>query len=189
MAHSIARMKLHNKKQKQIQTMQQKILNLEEEMDNMVFSPNSVDRSQDLAALKMEQFQTAKILESFANAPIIEHLTDCSRMSGAGQMQCEINNKVTQLKQAEGSISTLSTDIAKASDMLQANQHAYSKYGTEIRNKMGVIATRDRMLQLSQERNMYKKKIIYVLLAIIIGLLIAVIAIYTFFSKKRGNSA
>lgn len=183
MADSVARMKLRNNKQKQIHSLQQKIINLEEEMDNMVFSPDSVDRTRDLAALKAEQHITAKTLESFVNAPVIEH------MDPAQHLMAQTNQKLVQLKQAEGGISTLSADLAKASDMLQANQHAYNKYGQEIRNKMGVIATRDRMLQLSQERNVYKKKIIYVLLAIIIGLLIAVIAIYTFFSKKRGNSA
>jgi hypothetical protein len=48
---------------------------------------------------------------------------------------------------------------------------------------MQLVATRDRMLQLSQERNMYKKKVIYVLFSIVIALLVAIISAYTVYGK------
>jgi hypothetical protein len=68
---------------------------------------------------------------------------------------------------------------------LKNNNNLFQKYSHDIQNKMQLVATRDRMLQLSQERNLYKKKIIYVLFSIIIALLICVVAVYTFFGKNK----
>jgi len=67
---------------------------------------------------------------------------------------------------------------------LKNNNNLFQKYSQDIQNKMQLVATRDRMLQLSQERNVYKKKVIYVLFSIIITLLIAVVSAYTFFGKN-----
>jgi uncharacterized protein len=50
-------------------------------------------------------------------------------------------------------------------------------------NNVQLVATRDRMLQLSQERNVYKKKIIYVLLSMIIALIVFVMSGYTISGK------
>jgi len=52
---------------------------------------------------------------------------------------------------------------------------------------LNLIATRDRMLQLSQERNIYKKKIIYLLFSIIIAILIITILLFTIYNKKKYN--
>lgn len=53
----------------------------------------------------------------------------------------------------------------------------------EIEYKKKLIATRNRMLQLSQEKNVYKKKVIYSLLSIIILFIIIMIVIYVYFNK------
>ena len=49
---------------------------------------------------------------------------------------------------------------------------------------LNLIATRDRMLQLSQERNIYTKKIIYILLSVIISILIITISLFRLYNKK-----
>ena len=46
------------------------------------------------------------------------------------------------------------------------------------------LMTRDRMLQLSQERNIYKQKIIYTLISLIITLFASVAVVYSFYRKK-----
>ena len=54
---------------------------------------------------------------------------------------------------------------------------------SEIENKSKLIDTRDRMFQLSQEKNVYKKKIIYTLLSLIIMTVILMMVSYTYFNR------
>jgi len=53
----------------------------------------------------------------------------------------------------------------------------------EIDYKERLIDTRNRMLQLSQEKNIYKNKIIYTLFAVIIGIILVLLAVYVYFNK------
>ena len=54
----------------------------------------------------------------------------------------------------------------------------------EIQDKEKLLLTRSRMLQIAQDRNAYKKKIIYTLLAIIFGIFILILVIYVLFTRK-----
>ena len=56
-----------------------------------------------------------------------------------------------------------------------------------IYDKNKLFITRSRMLQVSRDKNSYKLKIIYTLLAVIILIFIASLGIYVFMSKKGGN--
>jgi hypothetical protein len=99
-------------------------------------------------------------------------------------------NKINEkLKNTQRNIATdiekTNTEIQNYRSTLDTNNDLFNKYSDDIQNKMQIVATRDRMLQLSQERNVYKKKIIYVLLSIIIALIIAVIYSYNLFSKPK----
>jgi hypothetical protein len=58
----------------------------------------------------------------------------------------------------------------------------------EIEDKEKLLLTRSRMLQIAQDRNSYKKKIIYTLLAIIFGLFILILFIYVLFTRKINGS-
>ena len=53
-----------------------------------------------------------------------------------------------------------------------------------IADKQKLFLTRSRMLQISMDKNAYKTKIIYTLLAIILFIFIATLGIYTFSLKK-----
>jgi len=79
----------------------------------------------------------------------------------------------------------LVNSVDQQRQILSSNQANFRNYSKTLQNKMELLATRDRMLQLSQERNVYKKKVIYVLFAVIIALLVAIIAAYSFFNKKK----
>jgi hypothetical protein len=68
---------------------------------------------------------------------------------------------------------------------LMNNNSQFNKYSDDIKNNMQLVATRDRMLQISQERNIYKQKIIYVLISMIIALTVLVISGYTIYSKFK----
>ena len=84
-------------------------------------------------------------------------------------------------------INSTSKTIGNYQTTLSNNDVLLKKYEKQIKNKMSVVATRDRMLQLSQERNVYKKKVINVLFSIIIALLVAIISAYTVFGKKMSK--
>lgn len=58
----------------------------------------------------------------------------------------------------------------------------------EIEEKEKLLLTRSRMLQIAQDRNAYKKKIIYTLLAVIFLILILTIVLYVYFTRKMGGS-
>jgi hypothetical protein len=96
----------------------------------------------------------------------------------------EINKALQDAQvRTDNDIQITSNDIQNYKQTLLNNNLLFSKYSDDIKNKMQLVATRDRMLQISQERNVYKKKIIYVLLSMIIALIISVIFGYTVFSK------
>jgi Fe2+ transport system protein B len=57
----------------------------------------------------------------------------------------------------------------------------------EIEDKEKLLLTRSRMLQIAQDRNSYKKKIIYSLLALIFGIFILTIVMYVLFKRKMAS--
>jgi hypothetical protein len=58
----------------------------------------------------------------------------------------------------------------------------------EIEEKEKLLLTRSRMLQIAQDRNSYKKKIIYSLLAVIFFIFIIILASYVLYSRKNSLS-
>jgi len=58
----------------------------------------------------------------------------------------------------------------------------------EIEEKEKLLLTRSRMLQISQDRNGYKKKIIYTLIAVIFLILIITIVMYVLFTRKLSGN-
>jgi hypothetical protein len=54
----------------------------------------------------------------------------------------------------------------------------------EIQEKEKILLTKSRMLQISIERNSYKKKIIYTIIAFIFGIFILTLFIYSHLFKK-----
>jgi hypothetical protein len=53
-----------------------------------------------------------------------------------------------------------------------------------ITHKEKLLLTRSRMLQISQDRNSYKKKIIYSLIALIFFIFIITLVIYVYYTRK-----
>ncbi len=81
--------------------------------------------------------------------------------------------------------STFSDDIDAKNQELIEKQMRQKQQLEEIEEKNKLILTRSRMLQLSQEKNIYKKKIIYSLIAIIFLILIITLSTYVYYSKKK----
>jgi hypothetical protein len=127
---------------------------------------------------------------------LIAEVGDAGRTKDAANIQSQGDKMMQELTTSQSKLAQLNRKleaelgaqvraIEQQRNVLDSNNSAFTSYAGQIQNKMELLATRDRMLQLSQERNVYKKKVIYILFAVIIALLVAIIAAYTFFGKKR----
>ncbi len=87
-----------------------------------------------------------------------------------------------------GELSSTLNDINSKNQAIIDRQTRQAEQLNEISEKEKLILTRSRMLQISQDRNAYKKKIIYSLIALILFIFIATIMIYVLFKRKAGLS-
>ena len=76
------------------------------------------------------------------------------------------------------------TEINTKNRTLHEKQQIQDSQMKEIENKEKLLLTRARMLQISQDRNSYKTKVIYTLLAILIVIFIINLFIW---SLKKSN--
>ena len=102
-----------------------------------------------------------------------------------------------EYKAAEAQISSLNTKITELNNEIAENEAILNNYTDDmlgkrdmlnkqkkiLEDKMRLMRTRDRMLQLSIEKNVYKRKVIYTLVAMILGIIILMIAGYVAFNR------
>lgn len=119
-------------------------------------------------------------IESFA---VIENLVNATEET-ADETSASIQQYNSSIAAIDVELANVSTTIADNTTKLNSLGSALTDLDGQLKKRLQTAATRDRMLQLSQERNIYKKKVIYVLLAIIIALITAILASYNVFSKK-----
>ena len=95
----------------------------------------------------------------------------------------EPNQLKDMISQKKGNIKSIDNLIQQKDQELyrKMTQHKYQQH--ELDYKRQLMETRNRMLQLSQEKNVYKTKVIYSLISIILLLVIVVLAVYINFSK------
>ena len=137
------------------------VKNLEDAMNTLIFDPQSVGKENDLKDLK-EKYEKA-----------IDELNTINI-----ELQNANNNTLRDIDNTH-------TSIIDYRNTLMDNNSLFNKYSDDIKNNTQLVATRDRMLQISQERNVYKQKIIYVLISMIIALTVLVISGYTIYSKFK----
>lgn len=123
---------------------------------------------------------------SMQNTSLTESNAD-STLSTLSSLQTTSDNTASNI------LSNASTIISQQNSLLQEqNEQLHNK---RLRNEMqlnaieakkNIINTRARMLQIAQENNVYKQKIIYTLIAFIFAVFIAILVMYVFYSK-RGN--
>ena len=95
------------------------------------------------------------------------------------------------LKQIQNNISMQGVSLSELGDK---NEQLYQKQQIqlnqikEIEDKEKLLLTRSRMLQISQDRNAYKKKVIYSLIAVIFAIFIFTLVMYVLFIRKMGIS-
>ena len=76
------------------------------------------------------------------------------------------------------------TNIQNKNYQLLQKQQILVDQLKEIEDKEKLLLTRSRMLQISQDRNAFKKKIIYLLIAIIFLIFIFTLVMYIFYTRK-----
>jgi hypothetical protein len=79
--------------------------------------------------------------------------------------------------------STTLTDIQLKNLQLQQKQKIQAEQLKEIQEKEKLLLTRSRMLQIIQDKNSFKKKVIYTLLSIIFLIFIITLALYVYFIR------
>jgi flagellar motility protein MotE (MotC chaperone) len=82
-------------------------------------------------------------------------------------------------------INSQDSDIQGFDNNLKEKKEQLEALNKQIENKMKLIETRNRMLQVSIEKNNYKKKVIYTLISIILAIIIIMLVAYVYFNKKK----
>jgi len=95
----------------------------------------------------------------------------------------DINNINSHLLRTQSEIQIKQNEIQKKANIISDKQKQVYGQTQEIDDKIQLFETRNKMLQLSIDRNIYKKKMIYSLLAVIIALIIGMLFFYSYFSK------
>ena len=96
----------------------------------------------------------------------------------------DINSLKNYLINTNSQIILKKAEIDEKAKQISDKQKQVYGQSQEIEDKLKLLDTRNKMLQLSIDQNVYKKKVIYSLLSIIIALIVGMIFFYTFFSKK-----
>ena len=85
----------------------------------------------------------------------------------------DLKNEKTALEQQltalQDSINSNMTNIDQTDKQISEKKIRNLQQKREILNKLNVVETRNRMLQLSQEKNIYKTKVINTMVAVILG--------------------
>ena len=101
----------------------------------------------------------------------------------------DINSLQSALQQTLDLQNNSLTEIQEKNQELNEKRLRQIEQMKEIEEKEKLILTRSRMLQIAQERNSYKKKIIYSLIAAILAIFIFTILMYVFYSRKLAGVA
>ena len=75
-------------------------------------------------------------------------------------------------------------DPEKMFNELKEKESILEKNKEIIRNKMKILEGRNRMLQISMDKNIFYKKVVYVILSIVIALIIVILFAVSFFKSN-----
>jgi Fe2+ transport system protein B len=104
----------------------------------------------------------------------------------ADNAQAQINTYFDQIKNNIQMQGVSLKELSNKNDELYQKQQIQLNQLKEIEDKEKLLLTRSRMLQISQDRNAYKKKIIYSLIAVIFAIFIFTLVMYVLFVRKLG---
>jgi len=120
--------------------------------------------------------QCFSINDTNTQVPNLNYAT-CGIKTDIGFLKNEILNANTIINET-------STLINKKEEALEEKQKQVYGQTKEIEDKITLLETRKKMLELSIDRNLYKNKVIYSLFSIVLAFVIIMICFYAFFNKK-----
>lgn len=134
----------------------------------------------------MKQSKFEELIETFA-LPSLKDALEPKQQNQSGTIQEMQSTNINQIKNniltTQAQIDAQTSEIEKKARVLDEKQRQIYGQSKEIEEKTKLLETRNRMLQLSIDRNIYKKKLIYSLLAVIIGMVVAMLFFYSYFNK------
>ena len=116
-----------------------------------------------------------------------QHAIELNSMTHAyaGNKSAMLSNLQSSLDDTTNTLNSQMQAISAKDNEIDLKKKRQKQQLLEIREKQKLILTRDRMLQITQERNVYKKKIIYTLIAFIIATFVFMLVCYVYFNKKQ----
>ena len=99
-----------------------------------------------------------------------------------------MNNQINALRSnvinLQENIQKTKVDPVKMFNELKEKQLIIEKNKVIIKDKMKVLEGRNRMLQISMDKNIFYKKVVYVLIAIVISIIVIVLFAASFFKSS-----
>ena len=94
------------------------------------------------------------------------------------------NSQKNIIKNSSSINNSLDETITNNNQLLMKKNKINNEQEKAIQDKQKILLTRARMLQLSRDKNAYKLKIIYTLIAFILVIFTIVLFIYSFYKKQ-----
>jgi hypothetical protein len=96
-------------------------------------------------------------------------------------MDNNINALKTHVINLQENIDKTKVDPQKLFNELKEKQIIIENNKLIIKNKMKILDGRNRMLQISMDKNIFYKKVVYVLLSVVISIIIIILFAFSFF--------
>lgn len=93
----------------------------------------------------------------------------------------DIDRMKKKINEENNQINLMAKKINEKEEELNNKMKRSAMQKQEIEYKKKLIDTRNRMLELSQEKNVYKNKVIYTLMAVVLLIIIILLAVYVYF--------
>ncbi len=105
-------------------------------------------------------------------------------MSNPAQTEKQIDDLTDQINQINTATKALQSNTLNRRQDISNSMSQLNTQKNLLEKKRNILLTRNRMLQLSQDRNYYKQKIIYTLISLIFTCIILVLMGYTLFNRR-----
>tara|TARA_B100000780_G_C21126777_1_gene457516 strand:- start:6059 stop:6679 length:621 start_codon:yes stop_codon:yes gene_type:complete len=104
--------------------------------------------------------------------------------SSIQDMTSETNHLIKGIQNTHQKIQTLENELTATGGDLELKIQRQRQQESDIGNKQKLLSSRERMLQLSIEKNVYKRKVIYTYISINCLILLLVFSAYFYYNKK-----
>ena len=161
----------------------------------MSATPSSYDTVLDkLDELTLEQLRQLQLQVAAQIAVESESAPDATASSIVSQIQGIQQNISSNTTSLQNRATELLNKIKNQMELITQNNADLSSLESrnnlqmaELNNKKKIVETRNRMLQVSQEKNVFRKKLINVLLALIVGVTVLILIGYMTVGGSSSN--